>query len=70
MGNFVAMHVFDGIQHLRYYFAYKFLLSFEMSHESSILHVLHQQKYVILVMEMCVEFCNIGVIAGQSVMNS
>lgn len=41
-----------------------------MCHQSAILDVLHQQKYVVFVLEMRVQFGNIWAVVGESVMNA
>lgn len=41
-----------------------------MRHKSAILDVLHQQKYMVLVFKMRIQFGNVGAVIGESVMDA
>lgn len=62
MYDLMRMRVSDGLDHLPHDFGCELLSLLEMLHEGAAGGILHEEKYVVVVAEVAVEFDDVGVV--------
>lgn len=62
MDHLVPMHVLYGVEDLLDRLAHEGFLALELLHESAVAGVLHHEEDVVLVLEVAVQFDDVGVV--------